>query len=194
MFQILSHTKNNKFFLTESVLNLYDRFDQYVKKMYEYRTDNPTIDDIGDAIINRQYVGIYYEGSDEDSDIVEPGFRLIEPYVLGRGYSLNKEVRHPNRLYLRAYTIKSTESDPTTRDKFKARLRSVSKTKRVPYWRLFRVDRIRTWETFDKTFSRYRELYNPDDKQMATIIYKIEKEEFPYGQRQLVLPKKLRYK
>jgi hypothetical protein len=144
----------------------------------------PKESDIRKAILGRKYVGMFYAGDDEEEEggAVLRGFRLIEPYALGKGLVRNGETSHPDRLYLRAFVIKDTSRDEEASKKFKTKRRSVSKSRRVPYWRLFRVDRIRDWQMFDKTFSGYRELYNPDDSNLAEIIASLDQSEFPKGE------------
>lgn len=155
-------------------------FEQYMA-INEGKT--PTLKHIEKAIKNRKYVGIYYEEKGKDGKyIVEPGFRLIEPYVLGKGYILNGNLVHEDRTYLRAFVIKDSYFDRNPRLKKISRRKSKSKTKRVPYWRLFRLDRIQKWNEFNVVFSGYRKLYNPDDKQMGEILFKIEKKDFPDGE------------
>lgn len=139
-----------------------------------------TVKIIQEAIIRRKYLGIYYIDG-EDS-----GFRLIEPYVLGRGFvipSIGKVV-HPNRYYLRAFVIKDTTKDEYTKDKFKdlkifrwtlrkGQKQSFSVSERDPYWRLFRPDKITRIKTLKQTFDKKRDLYNSDDKMIADIIISI---------------------
>ena len=147
------------------------------------------------AIESRNYIGIYYEEpSDEDEKIVKKGFRLCEPYVYGLGYRYKGKRIHRNRAYLRVFVIRDTEYDPLTEPKFKTKRKSASKTKRVPYWRLLRVDRIAELSIIPKKFSTYRELYNPDDKVIASIITSASKDDFPKGESKLKLPKELRDK
>lgn len=46
----------------------------------------------------------------------------------------------------------------------------VSKSKRVPKWRLFRVDRVKSFRVhFAKTYVNRNELYRENDKHMGTI-------------------------
>ena len=135
-------------------------------------------------------MGIYYE--DEEANVLA-GFRLIMPLVFGHGYS--PENLHPERGYIRAYVIKDTSNSDFTGNKFSGNLKkkSVSLSKRIPYFRLFRVDRIGAWTDMNKTFSKYPELYNDaGDYHIFNILAQISKDEFPYGEVQLELPRKLR--
>lgn len=131
---------------------------------------------IKNAITDRKYVGIYYE---DESDEVLNGFRLIEPYAYGFGFVTNNgDLINTSTEYLRAYILKDG-----TGVKFPKNInrRTVSLTNRAPYWRLFRVDRISDWFTFSYKFSRYRELYNPDDKTIGYVATSLPYTEFPYG-------------
>lgn len=159
--------------------------------------DAPTEDEIIKAIKSRNYIGVYYEEpTDESEEIVKKGFRLIEPYVFGTGYVMNGSILYPDRQYMRVFVIRDTEYDPQTKDKFaNARRKSVSKTKRVPYWRLMRVDRMGSWTKIPKVFSKYRELYTGGtDKHIANIITSLSHDDFPRGESKLRLPRKLRNK
>ena len=71
----------------------------------------------------------------------EPGERLIEPHVLGRGSE--------GQLLLRAYQVSGA-----------------SKSGEHENWKLFRVDRIGSLCVNAETFSEPRPLYNPDDSVM----------------------------
>ncbi len=163
--------------------NLADVFQLYVDineaKSSFYSRGNPNDEEIKNAVLNRNYVGIYYE--EKETGVVKSGFRLIEPYAFGKGFVSNiGAVSHVDRKYLRAFVIMDTEKDDLTKDKLNRK--SVSKTKRTPFWRLFRIDRISSWFTFKKKFSRYRSSYNPDDKMMNDIIASSKYKDFPYGQ------------
>ena len=124
----------------------------------------PTEKKIIDAISNRNFVGIYYSDDDDSTNIVKNGFRLIEPYVYGHNKS-------GDRSYIRAFVIMDTSRDEQADSKFKTKRKSVSLTNKKPYWRLFRVDRIKDWQTFPWRFSGYRELYTGGtDKHIDNII------------------------
>jgi hypothetical protein len=131
--------------------------------------NKPTISVIQKAVDNRQYAGIYYEEPSNHRKVL-PAFRVIEPYTLGKGVKYGDKVYHEDRYYLSAYVIMDTDQDPTVKDKFKTKRTSKSLTNRKPYWRMFRVDRIQNWQTFEKIFSGYRELYNPHDTRMGSIL------------------------
>lgn len=139
---------------------------------------NPTDEQISKAITNRYYVGIYYRDPDDpNGDDVLKGFRLIEPYVLGEGYRMDGKIYHNNRKYLRAFVIKDTLKDRDIKWTV-SRRKSVSKTQKVPYWRMFRVDRIEQFMVFPKKIIKFREKYNEKDKCMGKIITSIPKSAF----------------
>lgn len=131
----------------------------------------PSTADITKAINKRRYVGIYYS---DPTDSALSGFRMIEPYVLGAGFKKrNGEVINANEKYLRAYVVIDTSKDELTKDKFKkkgSKRKSVSKSGKALGWRLFRVDKIKTWQDLERKFSTNRPLYNPSDKMMGSII------------------------
>lgn len=131
----------------------------------------PSIEEIKRAINNRHYVGFFYnEEEDEDEEIVKSGFRLVEPYVIGKGYKWRGKVYHPDRTYLRAWVVKSSKTDRNKKLGKKVKRRSVSKTNRTPYWRLFRIDRVHSWQEIKLKNPKRRNLYNPDDKMMGEIL------------------------
>lgn len=147
---------------------------------------NPSDQDIINAVASRQYVGMYYEEPDDHDEVLK-GFRLIEPICFGQGFKYKKQgnyvISNRNRKYLRAFVIKDSSADVDTKKQFKSRRKSVSKTRTVPYFRLFRVDRIQSWFAFAFVFSKWRTLYNPRDKTMTKIIAALDKSKFPKGQK-----------
>lgn len=167
--------------VNESVL---DRiFESYIaEKLLPTEHKIPTEKQIIKAIQNRYYVGIYYEELSEDEDEknkVKKGFRLIEPYAFGYGYKRGNDIYHEDRGYLRAFVIRDTAKDEDIKDKKNfTRRKSISKSKHVPYWRLFRLDRIGDWQLIPRKFSKHRELYNPQDKKIGDLISSIDLDEF----------------
>ena len=163
-------------FLYETLLE--NEFDDYV---FEARGRNPVIDptptekEIIRAIQRRKYVGFYYdEPTDLEGVLVKPGFRLVEPYVFGRGYKhVDGTVTHEDREYLRGFIIKSSKTDRNDQLK-KITRRSVSLTQRRPYWRFFRVDRIHSWQEFRFTIRRARYKYRPNDKMIGNIVISMQ--------------------
>lgn len=132
------------------------------------RDYKPTTDKVKKAIKGRKYVGIYYE--EEGNDKVLSGFRLIEPYVFGRGYkSADGVVTHKNEYYLRAFVIKESKK-AENKQLHKINRKSVSKSRRVPYWRLFKFDRITIFEELRFVVPKAQELFNPDDQMIGKIL------------------------
>jgi len=161
------------------------------KTLSKIKYGNPQEDQISKAILGRNYVGMYYEEKN-DHDLVLKGFRLIEPICYGVGYRMKRKNKkgkyeyvtaNKNKQYLRAFVIRDTGLDSDTKKQFKVRRKSVSKTKRIPYFRMFRVDRIQSWFTFDFVFSKYRTLYNPDDECMFKVIASLDYNQFPRGEK-----------
>ena len=153
---------------------------------------NPGDYEIARAVNERRYVGMYYEEK-LDQEKVLKGFRLIEPICFGLGNRMKRKNKKTNkyeyitnnadRKYLRAFVIRDTALDLDTKKQFKTRRKSVSKTKKIPYFRMFRVDRIQSWFAFDFVFSKYRTLYNPKDECMVKIIAALNYEDFPRGEK-----------
>jgi hypothetical protein len=162
-------------FITEDVN---ESFLQFINEAVSKRP--PTTKKIIDAITNRNFVGMYYSEKDASTGIVKDGFRLIEPYVYGKNKKGDRE-------YIRAYVIMDTTKDESAKSTFKTKRKSVSLTKRKPYWRLFRVDRIKDWQTFPWKFSGYRELYTGGtDKHIANIIASSSHNDFKKGEIKVV--------
>lgn len=144
----------------------------------------PSHAEISAAIRKRNLIGIYYQDLvDGDEKLVESGFRLIEPYCLGYGYMTKDGPKYRDRAYLRAYVIMDTKKDDR---EYSIKRKSVSKTKRVPYWRLFRVDRIETWHNTGKRFHKPRPDYNPFDKGIVDITMSLKVEDFPMRYADLI--------
>lgn len=103
---------------------------------------------ITNSIKNRWLINIYYEGDKENV----AGYRWIEPYVWGIHHTSGNNV-------LRAWQYKGQTLTPEN----------------FPYWRLFRMDRIRSTAPLTNTaFNKPRPEYNPDDKQMSKIIERVD--------------------
>nr|DAK67274.1 MAG TPA: hypothetical protein [Caudoviricetes sp.] len=140
----------------------------YVKDLSENTNENfqANKNTIIKAIRNREILGIYYEDTTNTGKVLA-GFRLVEPYAYGRGYSGSE--RHKDDEYLRVFVIADTRYYKGGK-KFSMRRRSVSKSDRRGGWRLMRVDRIRDVYSTKKKFSTKREEYNPADKLIVNII------------------------
>lgn len=105
------------------------------------------------AVKNRWYLAVYYE--DEDGN---KGFRLIEPYVVGRGYRVNGVISqdHKDDYYLRCYVIKDAKLDKSVSFN---RNKSYSFSREEPYWRVFRLDRILNIIIIKRKIRWYRQEY-----------------------------------
>jgi len=120
-------------------------------------TENVNSYDFVDAIKNHKVLYIYYAGD----DTVLKGYRTIEPHVIG--------VSTAGNTVLRAWQ-QAGASDSN---------KSIKRPKRpgkddMPGWRLFNVDFITASHDTGKRFSteagKLRPKYNPNDKQMTSII------------------------
>ena len=101
------------------------------------------------AVINHELIKIYYEGDETE----KPGWRDIEPYVVGLSPREN--------VILRAYQYNG-----------------VTDTEQ-PGWKTFRLDRIRDWQELGRTFNRPISdripnipKYNPNGDRSMITIYK----------------------
>lgn len=105
------------------------------------------------AIKNRWYLAVYYE-----DDEGHKGFRLIEPYVIGRGFRMRGVVseNHKKDYYVRCYVIKDAKLDKSV---FFKRNPSYSYSEETPYWRIFRMDRILSIVVIKKKIRWYRSQY-----------------------------------
>lgn len=118
------------------------------------------------AIKNRWYLAVYYE-----DDEGHKGFRLIEPYVIGKGFRMRGVVseNHKNDYYLRCYVIKDAKLDKSV---FFNRNPSYSYSEEVPFWRIFRVDRILNIVIIKKKVRWYRSEYTGGSD--ANIVQRLE--------------------
>lgn len=136
------------------------------------QTFTPTNEKIIKCIEKRRYAGIYYEEETDPANLeVLSGFRLIEPLCFGRGYRTPADghVSHAQEFYLRAFVIRESKKAENKNIR-KLNRKSVSKTRRVPYFRLFKLDRITMWEELRFKIPNIREEYNPDDEMIAEIL------------------------
>lgn len=151
-------------------LNLQDT--TYLEDLSENENENfqTNKNTIIKAIRNREILGIYYEDTTNSGKVLA-GFRLVEPYAYGRGYSGSEN--HKDDEYLRVFVIADTRYYKGGK-KFSMRRRSVSKSDKRGGWRLMRADRIRDVYSTKKKFSTKREEYNPADKLIVNIIISAE--------------------
>ena len=105
-----------------------------------------SVDQITNSVKNRNLVTIYYDGEDNGGK----GLRVVEPFCFG--------VSKAGNLVLRAW---EREGASYTAQKGEQPL---------PGWRLFRYDRIGSFNTDPtQSFDEVRPLYNPNDKGMTEI-------------------------
>lgn len=136
-------------------------------------TFEPSLEKITKCIESRKFASIYYEEED-DPLLVLSGYRLIAPVCFGRGYVYNEQVTHHDEYYLRAFVIKESRKAKNKHLR-KIHRTSVSKTERVPYWRLFKFERISTWDTMRFTITEAPAAgYNPNDQMINEILQSIE--------------------
>lgn len=106
-----------------------------------------SIDSIVDAIKNKQKCIIYYDGDEPGGK----GIREIEPVCLGTSIAGNKVVR-------------AWEDEGASH-------RGYLKTRPMPGWRMFRLDKIMTLKPTGENFTEMRPNFNPNgDKSMKSII------------------------
>lgn len=128
-----------------------------IKKLKRLLTENVNSYDIVDAIKNHKVIYIYYAGD----DTVMKGYRTIEPHVLG--------VSTAGNTVLRAWQ----QAGASDSNKGIGREKRIGKDD-MPGWRLFNVEFITAMHDTGKRFStengKVRPKYNPNDKQMSSII------------------------
>ena len=114
-------------------------------------TEAASLDNIQKSIGAKNLVSIYYDG-DEDSTSTGKGYRIIEPVCIGTH-------KDTGNLVLCAW---ETEGSSYSRGK---------KGNPIPGWRLFRVDKIFTYNVLMDKFTEMRPYFNPNgDKRMSRII------------------------
>ena len=105
-----------------------------------------SFDQITNSVRNKNIVTIYYDGDDNGGK----GLRVIEPFCFGISKAGNAVIRAWEREGA-SFTAQKGEQP-------------------LPGWRLFRVDRIGSYNANPKdTFNEPRPLYNPNDKGMKNI-------------------------
>lgn len=109
--------------------------------------ESASIDSIIDAIKNKKKVVIYYDGDEPGGR----GLREIEPVCLG----LSKKGNY----VLRAWDVEGASH------------RGFLGKRPLPSWRLFRVDRITSFNFTDEYFNTPRPNYNPrGDRSMTKVL------------------------
>ena len=110
-------------------------------------TEVASLGDIQDSIKKRIVVTIYYDGDIPGGK----GYRRIEPVCVGYSKAGN--------LVVRAWDIDGASHTDSIGEK------------PLPGWRLFRADKIFTYQPTSDTFSEVRPNYNPNgDKSMERVI------------------------
>ena len=147
--------------------------DLFLQILAEQENRNISLNGIEEAIDDRVSVIIYYEGDEK----IKPGYRLINPFVLGQGFKMKDKIYNTDKYYLRSFVLKDLSSVDAIKIIRKKNIvsnlpsQSVSKTKKDPYWRLFRVDKITYWfPVYGMPEFKIKPLYNPNDKNLVNII------------------------
>ena len=110
-------------------------------------TEIASLGDIQDSINKKIVVTIYYDGDIPGGK----GYRRIEPVCVGYSKAGN--------LVVRAWDIDGASHTATIGEK------------PLPGWRLFRADKIFTYQPTTDTFNQVRPNYNPNgDKSMERVI------------------------
>jgi len=110
-------------------------------------TEVASLGDIQDSIKKRIVVTVYYDGDIPGGK----GYRRIEPVCVGYSKAGN--------LVVRAWDIDGASHTDSIGEK------------PLPGWRLFRADKIFTYQPTSDTFSEVRPNYNPNgDKSMERVI------------------------
>lgn len=110
-------------------------------------TEIASLDDIQKSIKNKNVITIYYDGDIPGGK----GYRRIEPVCVGYSKAGN--------LVLRAWDIDGASHTNTTGEQ------------PLPGWRLFRIDKIFTYQPTADNFTQMRDGYNiAGDKSMTRVI------------------------
>lgn len=104
---------------------------------------------IMDAVNNKSVVTIYYDGD----HIINKGYRDIEPFCYGRSKWGHDSIR--------AWQTEGVSDTPQGK--------VGDELTKIPGWRMFRVDRIKSFEISDEVFTVSRPKFNPKDSDMTTI-------------------------
>lgn len=111
-------------------------------------TEIASLSDIEDSINKKIVVTMYYDGDEPGGK----GYRRLEPVAVG--YS-----KGGNNLVLRAWDLDGASHTATIGEK------------PLPGWRLFRVDKILTYQPTTDNFTEMRPNYNPTgDNSMINML------------------------
>ena len=118
-----------------------------LEKLQGVINEAAALSDVRDSISNRKTVIIYYDGRDNGGK----GYRTIEPVCLG--YSKR------GNLVLRAWETEGASWSDKNDENY------------LPGWRLFRLDKIFTFQPTMDNFVDMRPFYNPDgDRSMTRVL------------------------
>lgn len=118
-----------------------------LEKLQGVINEAAALSDVRDSISNRKTVIIYYDGRDNGGK----GYRTIEPVCLG--YSKR------GNLVLRAWETEGASWSDKNDENY------------LPGWRLFRLDKIFTFQPTMDNFVDMRPFYNPDgDRSMSRVL------------------------
>jgi predicted DNA-binding transcriptional regulator YafY len=110
-------------------------------------TEMASLSDVQDSIKKNKVISIYYDGNDNGGK----GYRTIEPVCIGYSKKGN--------LVLRAWEREGSSWSAQNRGN------------NLPGWRLFRLDKIFTYQPTMDNFTEMRPGYNPSgDKSMERVI------------------------
>ncbi len=140
-----------------------------IKKFRQLLKESVGENDVIDAINKHKIIYIYYKYDGQNL----PGYRTIHPFVLGTSTAGNKVIRAWQEAgssdSYAGLTGRKREDHEYGFDK---------KGKMRPGWRLFRVDKITSFLPTGKFFSsdesKVPNLYNPNDKQMTSIVAAVQ--------------------
>lgn len=111
-------------------------------------TEIASLSDIEDSINKKIVVTMYYDGDEPGGK----GYRVVEPVAVG--YS-----KGGNNLVLRAWDLDGASHKATIGEE------------PLPSWRLFRVDKILTYQPTTDSFTEVRPNYNPTgDNSMINML------------------------
>lgn len=123
-----------------------------IKDVLKVKTFDPALTQQGTqtliifAINKNIKIDFYYEDSVGGSSVLK-GFREVSPVALGIHTTTGNMV-------FRGYLMDG-----------------VSKSKKVPKWRLFRVDRVMAIKiNYSRQVARFNELYRPNDKHIGSML------------------------
>jgi len=118
-----------------------------LEKLQGVINEAAALSDVRDSISNKKTVIIYYDGKDNGGK----GYRTIEPVCLG--YSKR------GNLVLRAWESEGASWSDKNDENY------------LPGWRLFRLDKIFTFQPTMDNFVEMRPFYNPDgDRSMTRVL------------------------